>query len=190
MAARCLLLLLLHASAWASRDGPAAPPVVLGPGSLDLRLLTVTAADAASGIALLAFRKRAGHLAGADVRGGGQILTSPPAPSRCGHRWLPARRARGSWRRLRPGTHIGWRGDAESALSSVLAVASQLKRIVCLSKMGVTRATAGPLGLGKRATPNPNPHCPLFTPRHNRVSWPSANPNLTLALALADPSRA
>eukprot|EP00964_Phaeocystis_antarctica_P068695 scaffold41633_cov49-Phaeocystis_antarctica.AAC.2 len=37
----------------------------------------------------------------------------------------------------------------EAALSSVLAVAPQLKRVVCLSKMGVTRATAGPLGFGK-----------------------------------------
>ena len=36
-----------------------------------------------------------------------------------------------------------------AALTSVLEAAPQLKRIVCLSKMGVTRASAGPLGLGR-----------------------------------------
>jgi len=40
---------------------------------------------------------------------------------------------------------------SEAALTSVLQPAVKLKRIVLLSSMGVTRATAGPLGLGREA---------------------------------------
>ena len=181
MAARCILLLLLHASAWASAMALSAPPVVvLGPGSLDLRLLTAKLA-ARAGLQTSLFSPSGSvqdiwleQMYG--VEDGSTDISTSAEPLR------PAMVADADAREaaLAAAEGLALISDGvampESALSSVLAVASQLKRIVCLSKMGVTRATAGPLGLGKRANSNPpNPHCPLFTtPRHNRVSWPSA----------------
>ena len=181
MAAPSILLLLLHASAWASAMSLLAPPVVvLGPGSLDLRLLTAKLA-ARAGLQTSLFSPSGSvqdiwleQMYG--VEDGSTDISTSAEPLR------PAMVADADAREaaLAAAEGLALISDGvampESALSSVLAVASQLKRIVCLSKMGVTRATAGPLGLGKRANSNlPKPHCPLFTtPRRNRVSWPSA----------------
>ena len=150
MAARCMLLL---SSASALSLPAAAPVVVLGPGSLDLRLLTAKLA-ARSGLQTSLFSASGGvqdiwreQMYG--VEDGSTDIANSAEPLR------PAMVADADEREAAlaaaEGLAIISDGVAmpEAALSSVLAVSPQLKRIVCLSKMGVTRATAGPLGFGK-----------------------------------------
>eukprot|EP00321_Phaeocystis_globosa_P003682 CAMPEP_0118818688 /NCGR_PEP_ID=MMETSP1162-20130426/6359_1 /TAXON_ID=33656 /ORGANISM="Phaeocystis Sp, Strain CCMP2710" /LENGTH=283 /DNA_ID=CAMNT_0006748909 /DNA_START=83 /DNA_END=934 /DNA_ORIENTATION=- len=133
----------------------APPVVVLGPGSLDLRLLTAKLA-ARAGLQTSLFSPSGSvqdiwleQMYG--VEDGSTDISTSAEPLR------PAMVADADAREaaLAAAEGLALISDGvampESALSSVLAVASQLKRIVCLSKMGVTRATAGPLGLGKDA---------------------------------------
>ena len=155
--ASCILLLLLHASVCASAMSlpAAAPVVVLGPGSLDLRLLTAKLA-ARAGLQTSLFSASGGvqdiwleQMYG--VEDGSTDISTSTEPLRPA--MVADADAREAALAAAEGLAIISDGVAmpEPALSSVLVVASQLKRIVCLSKMGVTRATAGPLGLGKRA---------------------------------------
>ena len=134
---------------------PAPPVVVLGPGSLDLRLLTAKLA-ARAGLQTSLFSPSGSvqdiwleQMYG--VEDGSTDISTSAEPLRPA--MVADADAREAALAAAEGLAIISDGVAmpESALSSVLAVASQLKRIVCLSKMGVTRATAGPLGLGKRA---------------------------------------
>ena len=193
MAARCLLLLLLHASAWASAMALSAPPVVvLGPGSLDLRLLTAKLA-ARAGLQTSLFSPSGSvqdiwleQMYG--VEDGSTDISTSAEPLR------PAMVADADAREaaLAAAEGLALISDGvampESALSSVLAVASQLKRIVCLSKMGVTRATAGPLGLGKRANSNPPTSTAHCSPHHVTTGL-AGHRWLSLALAtMAKPS--
>jgi len=133
----------------------AAPVVVLGPGSLDLRLLTAKLA-ARAGLQTSLFSASGGvqdiwleQMYG--VEDGSTDISTSTEPLRPA--MVADADAREAALAAAEGLAIISDGVAmpEPALSSVLAVASQLKRIVCLSKMGVTRATAGPLGLGKDA---------------------------------------
>ena len=133
----------------------AAPVVVLGPGSLDLRLLTAKLA-ARSGLQTSLFAASGGALdiwleQMYGVEDPSTVLEDSVEPLR------PAMVSDAAAREAALATAEGLAlisdGVAmpEAALSSVLAAAPQLKRIVCLSKMGVTRATAGPLGFGKES---------------------------------------
>ena len=189
MATRCMFLL---SSASALSLPAAAPVVVLGPGSLDLRLLTAKLA-ARSGLQTSLFSASGGvqdiwleQMYG--VEDGSTDIENSAEPLR------PAMVADADAREaaLAAAEGLALISDGvampEAALSSVLAVAPQLKRVVCLSKMGVTRATAGPLGFGKEMVeqleaevrmhePNPSPR-PSPSPSPN----PNLNPTLNLAL--------
>ena len=152
--ARSTILSLLTFTSCANALLPAAAPVVvLGPGSLDLRLLTAklaarsglqTSLFAASGGALDIWREQMYGLEDPSV-----AIEDSAEPLR------PAMASDSADREAALSSAEGLAlicdGVAmpEAALTSVLSAAPQLKRIVCLSKMGVTRATAGPLGLGK-----------------------------------------
>ena len=145
--------MFLLSSASALSLPAAAPVVVLGPGSLDLRLLTAKLA-ARSGLQTSLFSASGGvqdiwleQMYG--VEDGSTDIENSAEPLR------PAMVADADAREaaLAAAEGLALISDGvampEAALSSVLAVAPQLKRVVCLSKMGVTRATAGPLGFGK-----------------------------------------
>jgi hypothetical protein len=145
--------MLLLSSASALSLPAAAPVVVLGPGSLDLRLLTAKLA-ARSGLQTSLFSASGGvqdiwleQMYG--VEDGSTDISDSAEPLRPA--MVADADAREAALAAAEGLAIISDGVAmpEAALSSVLAVAPQLKRIVCLSKMGVTRATAGPLGFGK-----------------------------------------
>ena len=142
------LLLALVSTCEASVLSAASPVVVLGPGSLDMRLLT----------AKLAARS---NLAASIITGQGaqQIWWE----QLYGEEYVPGEKAADKVQLLcsseereeafnnAEGLCIVSDGKAlpEAALESVLTAAPNVKRCVLLSKMGVTRATAGPLGLGK-----------------------------------------
>ena len=148
-------VLLLVGSASALSLPAAAPVVVLGPGSLDLRLLTAKLA-ARSGLKTSLFSASGAaqdiwleQMYG--VEDPSTVVEDSAEPLR------PAMVSDADAREAALATAEGLAlisdGVAmpEAALNSVLAVAPQLKRVVCLSKMGVTRASAGPLGFGKEA---------------------------------------
>jgi len=124
------------------------PVVILGPGSLDMRLLTAKLSAAAG------FPTSIIAGAGAESLWWEQMY---------GEEYVPSDRAEGKVRLLSGGDErqsafetatalcIVSDGAAltEAALDSVLSATPGVKRCVLMSKMGVTRATAGPLGLGK-----------------------------------------
>jgi len=127
--------------------------VVLGSGSLDMRLLTAKLA-ARSGQATTLF-SASGELKEVwleqmfgveDPSVAVEDSSEPLRPTMAGS---PAEREAA----LKSAEALALISDGvampEAALSSVLEAAPLLKRIVCMSKMGVTRATAGPLGLGR-----------------------------------------
>ena len=131
------------------------PVVVLGPGSLDMRLLTAKLA-ARSGRATTLF-----SASGAaqdiwleqmyEVEDPSVAVEDTSDPLRPVLASGPAERASA----LASAEALALISDGVSmpkaALSSVLDAAPLLKLVVCLSKMGVTRSTASPLGLGTAA---------------------------------------
>jgi len=151
-----VIILGVTSSAHALSPLPAsASVVVLGPGSLDMRLLTAKLA-ARSGLKTSLFSASGGardiwleQMYGIeDPSSTVEESTDPLRPAMISD--MAEREAA-----LASAEGLALISDGmampEAALSSVLEAAPQLKRIVCLSKMGVTRATAGPLGLGKDA---------------------------------------
>jgi len=144
---------LLLASGAAALLSPAAPVVVLGPGSLDMRLLTAklaarsgrpTTLFSASGAAQDIWLEQMYGVEDPSVAV--EDTLDPLRPSMASS---PADREAA----LTSAEALALISDGavmpDAALTSVLSAAPQLKRIVLLSKMGVTRASAGPLGLGK-----------------------------------------
>ena len=141
-------MLVVGLVACASILSTKSPVVVLGPGSLDLRLLTAKLAA------------RSGFPTSIIAGQGAQQLWWE---TMYGENYVAGERSEGKVRLLASGDE---REDAfqtaealcivsdgvalpEPALDSVLSAAPLVKRCVLISKMGVTRATAGPLGLGK-----------------------------------------
>ena len=141
-------LLAMAMSCEAAVLSATSPVVVLGPGSLDMRLLTAKLA-AQSGFPT-------SIIAG---QGAQQLWWE----TLYGEDYIPGEDATGKVRLL---TRNDEREEAfqnaealcivsdgaalpEAALNSVLSAAPNVKRCVLISKMGVTRASAGPLGLGK-----------------------------------------
>ena len=124
------------------------PVVVLGPGSLDLRLLTAklaarsgfpTSIIAGQGAQQLWWEQMYGeeYVAGESDTGKARLLTSSDAREK-------AFQEAEALCIVSDGAAL-----PEAALDSVLSAAPNVKRCVLVSKMGVTRASTGPLGLGK-----------------------------------------
>ena len=144
---------LLIGSASALSLPAAAPVVVLGPGSLDLRLLTAklsaraglkTSLFAASGAAQDIWLEQMYGIE--DPSMAIEESSDPLRPvmvSDDGAREAALAAAEGL-ALISDGVSM-----PEAALSSVLQAAPQLRRIVCLSKMGVTRVRERPFSLNK-----------------------------------------
>ena len=145
------LVLLASASGASSLSLPtAAPIIVLGPGSLDMRLLTAKLA-ARSGFKTALFAGAGAQQIWLEQMYGVEDPSAKVVDDRpelvCD---IEAREAA-----LQSAEGLALISDGvampEAAMASVLEAAPLLKRVVLLSKMGVTRASTGPLGLGKGA---------------------------------------
>jgi len=140
---------LLASAATSVILGANAPVVVLGPGSLDMRLLTAKIA-ARSGFDTALFTGQ-----GAPTRlwweqmYGEEDIPGEQLEGRAS--LLSGNDERGAALGAAEGLCIVSDGSAlpATALESVLEAAPSLQKVVLMSKMGVSRATAGPLGLGK-----------------------------------------
>jgi hypothetical protein len=130
--------------------GASAPIVVLGPGSLDMRLLTAKLA-AKSGFDTALFTGQGAQRLWWEQMYGEEYIAGERIEGRAS--LLSGNDERGAALGAAEGLCIISDGAAlpATALESVLEASPSCKKVVLMSKMGVTRAEAGPLGLGKEA---------------------------------------
>jgi hypothetical protein len=139
---------LLTSAATSVLLGANAPIVVLGPGSLDMRLLTAKLA-AKSGFDTTLFAGQGAQQLWWEQMYGEEYIAGEQVEGRAS--LLSGNDEREAALGAAEGLCIISDGAAlpATALASVLEAAPSCRKVVLMSKMGVTRAEAGPLGLGK-----------------------------------------